>query len=232
MRLGGREWRTLVSTARLGGDEYRVIRPERPPAHASLHADQAGTRLSVDGAATLSVDKTAAVELVIAWWLASRSPRSMVHLPLRSSPAECGGTPGSRRLDLVLLHHSLGFRVSQWKEVRSRTAAAKVHKVVLPPGALPEADDRDLARRHQRGSRDRLDWRIAADTLFIVGSRFAFELEGRYLRALAEEGPAALAQDPTAHCCAQISLGQWHIGGADRRGAQSTLHVECCNRHW
>jgi hypothetical protein len=224
MRLSGREWRTLVSMARLGADEYRVIRPERPPVHASLHVDQAGTQLSVD--------KTAAVELVIAWWLAARSPRSMVYLPLRSSPAACGGMPGSRRLDLVLLHHRLGFPVSQWKEVRSRTAAAKVHKVVLPPGALPEVDDRVHARRHRRGFKDRLDWRIAADTLFIVGSRVAFELEGRYLRALAEEGPARLAQDPAAHCCAQISLGQWRIGGTDRRGARSTLHVECCNRHW
>jgi hypothetical protein len=231
MRLSGREWRTLVSTARLGGDEYRVIRPERVPAHASLHVDETGTQLSVDRAASLSVDKTAAVELVIAWWLAARSPRSMVYLPLRSSPAACGRTPDSRRLDLVLLHHRLGFRVSQWKAVRSRTAAAKVHKVVLPPGALPEADDRGPAPRH-RAFRDRLDWRIAADTLFIVGSRAAFEREGRYLRALAEEGPAALAQDPAAHCCAEISLGQWHIGGADRRGGQSTLHVECCNRHW
>ena len=37
MRLAGREWRTLVSAVRLGGDSYRVIRPSRPIAHASLH---------------------------------------------------------------------------------------------------------------------------------------------------------------------------------------------------
>lgn len=55
MRLDGREWRTLVSVVRLGGDSYRVIRPARPIAHASLHEGRLGAQLSVDKAATVDL---------------------------------------------------------------------------------------------------------------------------------------------------------------------------------
>jgi hypothetical protein len=43
VRLEGREWRMLVSTAQMGADHCRVIHPERPPAHASL-GSQVATR--------------------------------------------------------------------------------------------------------------------------------------------------------------------------------------------
>jgi hypothetical protein len=215
VRLEGREWRTLVGTARLGQAAYRVIRPERLPVHAVLHDDLAGQQLSVD--------KSATAELAIAWWLAARSPRSIVWLPLRTGAFDCGGAPGSRRIDLVLLHHSLGFRVSEWKRLRARVGEPKVHKVTMPAGALPVRPS-DSRRHH--GFRDRLDWKIAADTLFIVGSRLAFELEGWRLRELAEESPAVLADAPEAHCCAEIGLGKYGTT------AYSELHVECCTRHW
>lgn len=219
MRLEGREWRTLVSTVRLGATAYRVIRPERPPAHAVLNDDLAGQQLSADRSAT--------VDLAIAWWLAARSPRSLVWLPLRTAAADCGSAPESRRLDLVLLHHSLGFRVSAWKQVRSRIAEPKVHKVTMPAGALPSPDRRSFERRDHDDFRDRLSRSIAADTLFVIGSRLAFDLEGWKLRELAEESPARLAERPEAHCCAEIGLGRY-----DRPATYSELHIECCNRHW
>lgn len=222
MRLEGREWRALVTTARLGAERFRVIRPERVPGHAVLHDDLLGKQLSVD--------KAAAVELAIAWWLAARSPRSLVWLPLRSSPASCGSDPGARRLDLVLLHHSLHFSASRWKDVRSRLAEPKPHKVTMPPGALPDFDHPDHDRRWHREFRDVLRWTVAADTLFVVGSRLAFELEGWKLRRLAEEGPADLAMRPEAHVCAEIELGRRHW--RHRPDDYSELHVECCNRHW
>ena len=218
MRLEGRRWRTLVGTARLGPDSYRVIRPERPPAHAVLHEDHAGWQLSVD--------KAASVELAIAWWLAARSPRSLIWFPLRTSPVDCGAWPGSRRLDLVLLHHSLGFRVSEWKRVRSRFAEPKVHKATMPSGALPsrEWDFHDFP--FHREFRDHLDGKVAADTFFVIGSRVAFELAGAGLRELAEAAPAFLAARPEAHRCAEIGMGRF---GSH---SYSELHVECCNRHW
>jgi hypothetical protein len=218
VRLEGREWRTLVSTARLGAAAYRVIRPERLLSHAVLHDDLAGQQFSVD--------KSAGAELAIAWWLAARSPRSIVWLPLRTGSYDCGAAPESRRLDLVLLHHSLGFRVSEWKTLRSRVAESKVHKVTMPAGAFPVRDWGFYDVRWHREFRDRLDWKITADTLFIVGSRLAFELEGWKLRELAEKSPAVLAEAPEAHCCAEIALGRY--GSA----TYSELHVECCNRHW
>jgi hypothetical protein len=100
--LVGREWRTLVSVVRLRGDSHRVVRPARPITHASLYERRFGAQLSVNKAAT--------VDLAFAWWLAARSPRSLIYLPLRSSRSSCGAEYGGRRLDLVLLHHSLQGR--------------------------------------------------------------------------------------------------------------------------
>ncbi|MEU5875517.1 hypothetical protein AB0A73_28635 [Glycomyces sp. NPDC047369] len=180
--------------------------------------------------AQMSVDKRGTVDLAIAWWLAARSARSLVYLPLRGSAAECGAEYGGRKLDLVLLHHSLGFRVSRWKEVRGRLGAGRVQKVTMPAGAFPEQGSEVHQVRWRRGFRDGLRWAIAADTLFVVGSRTGFELEGQQLRGLAEDCPAHLAERPETHCCVEIQLGRWN--GTDRRNPYSQLHVECCNRHW
>ncbi|MFG3342934.1 hypothetical protein [Glycomyces sp. NPDC048151] len=217
MRLDDREWKVRVGSVRLGAAAYRVIRPERPPAHGVLHHDFG---------MQFSVDKQATVDLAIAWWLAARSRRSIVWLPLRTGDADCGSAPGSRRLDLVLLHHSLAFRVSEWKRVRARIAESHVQKVTFPAGGLPPYRSGPHDVRWHHGFRDHLDWRVAADTLFIVGSRPAFEREGWKLRELAEEAPARLAEAPDGHCCAEIAMGRY------RSRTYAELHVECCNRHW
>lgn len=224
MRLAGREWRTLVSAVRLGGDSYRVIRPSRPIAHASLHEASHSPQMSVDKAAT--------ADLASAWWLASRSPRSLVYLPLRSSPSRCGEEYGGRRLDLVLLHHSLRFPVSRWKQVRAGLSPAATHKVTLPPEAFRPVGREEHERSFHREFRDHLRWSIAADTLFVVGSRRAYELRGEQLRALAEDCPAHLATSPDTHCCAEIGLGRCRTSNGDARNPFIGLHVECCNRHW
>ncbi|MET8997018.1 hypothetical protein [Amycolatopsis sp. NPDC004169] len=219
MQLGGREWRTLVSTARLDGRDYRVIRPARPITHAALYERRGGAQLSAGKAATL--------DLACAWWLAARSPHSIVHLPLRSRESSCGGEHEERPLDLVLLHHSLGFPASRWKRLRARLSAPAPHKVTLPPRTFPPVD---YARRWHQGFRDHLNWKITTDTLFITGSRPAYEFEGEAVRALAEDCPAHLAEEPGTHCCAEISLGSW--SPYPRRNPMAQLHVECCTRHW
>ncbi|MFC4337863.1 hypothetical protein [Salininema proteolyticum] len=224
MKLDGRKWRTLVGHARLGGDRYRVVRPARRLRHCSLHEGRLG--------AQLSIDKGAAKELAAAWWLASRSPRSLVHLPLRSSGATCGEEYGGRRLDLVLLHHSLQFPVSRWKEVRSRLRSPLPRTVRLPPGAFPRFPAEAHHRKFHSDFTDRLLWSIAADTLFLIGSRRAFDLEGDSVRALAEECPAHLAEVPGSHCCAEIDMGRRGTAALhERRSPPATLHVEYCNRH-
>jgi hypothetical protein len=218
-RLAGQEWRTLISSGRLGGRDYRVIRPARPIAHACLSEQRYGARMSVGRAAT--------IDLACAWWLAARSPRSIVHLPLRSSASSCGEEHDGRLLDLVLLHHSLGFPVSHWKRLRARLSPPAPHKVTLPPQAFPPVDH---SRRRHREFRDRLHWKIAADTLFVTGSRPAYEFEGHEVRSLVEDSPARLAEEPGAHCCAEIALGSW--SPYPRRSPMALLHVECCVRHW
>lgn len=222
MKLAGREWRTLVSAVRLGSDSYRVIRPARPIAHASLYEGRLGAQLSVDKAAT--------VDLAVAWWLAARSPRSLVYLPLRSSRSTCGEEYGGRKLDLVLLHHSLRFPASRWKDVRARLSPSAPHKVELPAEPVRPVGREQHAESAHQGFRDRLRWTIAADTLFVVGSRRAYELQGDAVRALAEDCPAHLAETPDTHCCAEIALGRY--GERDGRDPYAELHVECCNRHW
>lgn len=223
MRLAGREWRTSVSAVRLGPNSYRVIRPARPIAHASLYEDQLGMQLSVDKAAT--------VDLAFAWWLAARSPRAIVYLPLRASRSSCGEEYGGRKLDLVLLHHSLQFPVSRWKSVRARLTPAASHKVTLPPQPF-RTFSRDEHRRWYHGDfHDLLRWTVAADTLFLVGSRHAYELQGDTVRELAEDSPARLATKPDRHCCVEITLGRWRTA-RDRRNPIADLHVECCARHW
>ncbi|KAA2257534.1 hypothetical protein F0L68_24870 [Solihabitans fulvus] len=224
MRLDGREWPTLIDTVRLGGDSYRVIRPARPIGHASLYEGRLGAQLSVDKAAT--------VDLAFAWWLVARSRHSLVYLPLRSSGSSCGAEYGGRRLDLVLLHHSLRFPVSRWRQVRARLSPSVAHTVTLPPQAFRTADREEHVRRFHREFHDHLRWAVAADTLFLIGSRLAYELEGDQVRALAEDCPAHLAASPTAHCCAEIELGRFRPPTPDRRNSLAQLHVECCNRHW
>ncbi len=200
MRLAGREWRTLVSAVRLGRDGYRVIRPARPIAHASLHESRLGPQPSVDKAAT--------ADLAFAWWPAARSPRSL-------------GLPHTAA-EPVLLRRGV-----RRPEARPRAAApqppvpgvpveggprapvtGRERKVALPREVFRPIDREEHARCSHREFRDHLRWAIAADTLFLVGSRPAYELQREGVRELAEDCPAHLAESPDAHCCAEIELGR------------------------
>ncbi|TWP45151.1 hypothetical protein FKR81_40030 [Lentzea tibetensis] len=208
MKLEGQRWRTLLSTVRLGPDEYRVIRPLKPLSHAPMHEGYLGMQMTVD--------KTTARTLAMAWALAARSPRTIVYLPMRHSDRRCSlfGTGEERLLDLVLLHHSLGFPASRWKAVRAKLGAGRPHTVVSQ--GLPEVeyvvehDDRDVLRHD-----------IAADTLFLVGSRKAFEYWGEPLRELVEDCPRHMHEEPGTHCCAEVTVD----------GMRQWLHVEYCLEH-
>lgn len=219
MRLAGRRWRVSVSTARLDGVDYRILRPQRPAGHATLRESRFG--------AQLSLGKAAAVDFAGAWWLAARSPHTLVHLPLRSSATSCGEEYGGRKLDLVLLHHTLGFRAANWKRVRVRRSPPAMHTVTLPPRPFRPFEREDYERFFHREFRDHLHWAVAADTLFVIGSRLAYELAGEEVRALAEEGPARLAEAPGTHCCAEIGLGPWNPYRA--RNPHALLHAQLCD---
>jgi hypothetical protein len=214
MRLAGARWRVLVSTAL----SHRVVRPARRLQHAPLS--------EVPWGAELTVDRTSTVPLAAAWWLAARSPHSIIYLPLRQTPANCG--VWSRKLDLVLLHHSLGFRPSRWKEVRARLGAGSPQTVRLPERPFPVFDRADHDRRYHREFRDLLRWDVAADTLFVTGSRLAFNLAGEELRMLAEDVPALLAKNPRQFHTGTVQLCR---NLRDRYDPTAQLRFEYCYDH-
>ncbi|WP_062437299.1 hypothetical protein [Herbidospora daliensis] len=155
----------------------------------------------------------------------ARSPHSLIYLPLRGArPADSGNR--ERLLDLVLLHHRLGFPASRWKQVRARLGAGRPHRVTLPPRSWRPPVDHE--RRDHREYRDHLRWDVAADTLFLTGSRAAFEAQLGEMRDLVEEGPAFRARHPGAHCCAEIEVGRPRY--TDRH-PWAELHVKWCRQH-
>lgn len=214
MKLLGERWRTLVSTVRLGRDEYRVVQPARPVAHASMHLASCGV--------SVTVNKAAARELAMAWAFAMRSPRTLVYLPLRQSDRECRmyAGDGDISVDLVLLHHSLGFAASRWKEVRARLRGGRPHTVVcqgLPRGALRRGE---VLRRDFE---DDLRYHFAADTAFFTGSRKAFAATGEELLDMVEDWPRLMHERQRGGFCAEIVAK-----GMDSR---EQLHVQYCLEH-
>ncbi|MBB5855533.1 hypothetical protein ACFQ05_36510 [Amycolatopsis umgeniensis] len=218
MELDGYKWRTLISQVRLGKDEYRVIRPARRISHGSLSESWHG--------AELDLDEAAARELAVAWWLASRSPRSLVYLPYRTSRTTCERDCDCRSLDLVLLHHSLQFPLSRWKSVRARLGAGVPHTVKTPPNAFPVLGRED--RLGYPGDLNQLRPGIAADTLFLVGSRHAFEVESDNVRDVAEDGPALIGEAPGRHYCAELGLGPTYVTYPNSGLPGGMLHVVLC----
>ncbi|SDO02344.1 hypothetical protein [Lentzea jiangxiensis] len=218
MKLEGARWRTLISTVRLGRDEYQVVRPAKPLRHASLYITDDAFRN-----AELLVDKVAARELAMAWELAMRSPRTVVYLPLRQTEYECRSFEEDDEplLDLVLMHHSLGFPPSLWKEVRARLGRGRPHVVrsrgFLPVESLLTPDYQPL----RRTCRDVVRHRVAARTVFLTGSWKAFALTGEQWRWLVEDGPRWIHENPGRHCCAEIAV-EWDW---------DWLHVVRCDDH-
>lgn len=118
-----------VNEVRLGPDTFRVMHPAKPIAHGPLYETWSGTEMLVS--------RAGAVDLAVAWWLAARSPRTLVYLPLRSSGCQVAPDYLERKLDLVLMHHSLGFRAARWKDVRARLTPTGLQKVTAAEEAVP-----------------------------------------------------------------------------------------------
>lgn len=199
-----------IHRARLGPEEFKVIRPARPPMRAVLS----------DGNWYLhaQVDQQAAQLVAGLWSLAATSPRSLVHVPLRRADPDTG-KPG---LDLVLLHHSLQFAPSRWKELRARLGPGRPQTADLPgPLSVDRLSDR-RPWRHQREDRDRFHQHVHAGTLFMTGSAKLFADTSWLFADVAHRGPGYVQAHPDhAHYCARMGQGDGLI--ADRGG--SGLHV-------
>ncbi|MEU9041828.1 MULTISPECIES: hypothetical protein [unclassified Kitasatospora] len=209
--------RTRIHRVRLGRDEYRVITPERQATGAFLYADPYAWSTE------LHLDRQGAEDLATLWALAARSRRSLIHLPLRANtgPADLWPVPSEDRLDLLLVHHSLGFPPSRWKEVRARLGAGVPHTVDLPAGDFPPEEAIDYDRHHFAGWRDELRFAGAAHTLVVTGSPTAFRWTGSRLHALGREAPG---RRPDGHHCLTLTHGGWGSGRA-ARGVPGSLHI-------
>ncbi|ROQ95146.1 hypothetical protein EDE04_1586 [Streptomyces sp. 2132.2] len=199
---------TTIHTARLGAAEFKVIRPARTPVRALLVDDP----WYVNG----WFDQEAARTIAGLWALAATSPRSLVHLPLRANAASAGepqDTGVRRPLDLVLLHHSLQFAPSRWKELRGRLGPGRPRTVDLPcPG--PDAQTY-AAGRHHREDRDRFRQDVHSETLFMTGSARTFREAAGEFADLARTGPGRVFNHGGRHCCRSV----------DCRPADRDLHL-------
>lgn len=216
--------RFYTNEVRLGADTYRVIHPVRPIVHAPMHETGWGVEMYVNKAAT--------GDFALAWWLAARSPHSLVYLSLRQSPdCEERSWYCGRKLDLVLAHHDLAFPPSRWKQVRARLRPTGIQQVTLPERPFRVFDP---PAHYLRKSRDHVRYTVAADTLFLTSSQHGYELDGETVMELLDDAPATLATRPDKHTCAEIDLGRWHArsGQGQRRDTPLRLHVVCCNQHW
>ncbi|MFJ9952459.1 hypothetical protein [Kitasatospora sp. NPDC091207] len=210
--------RTTVQRVRVGRDEYRVVTAAPQTPGAVLYDDSWSLQMVVD--------RPAAVDLAAAWALAARSPRSLIHLPLRAT----AGPADPDRLDLVLLHHSLGFPPSRWKAVRGRLGTGRPHTADIPDSDFPAEDDIDHRRRGFAGWRDELRFAGAARTLFLTGSATAFRWTGAWIRSLSTEAPAALRHYPSGpHYCVTLrheSTDPYRTA----KGVPGLLHIEYAER--
>ncbi|WP_033820415.1 hypothetical protein [Kitasatospora sp. MBT63] len=214
----------VVHRARLGADEFRVIRPAEPLTHAALadHDRYLGAYL----------DRSTARTIAGLWLLAARSPGSLVHLPMRTNRPPVGGSPAGEspagvgsRLDLVLLHHSLQFAPSRWKHVRSRLDAGRPRTVRLPEAEQDGGAAIDYAARHYRENRDLFHQHLHAETLFMTGSTKVFRETAHHFLDVADRGPAHVPAHPGhAHYCTSLHANAGILGNARE------IHIEYCDR--
>ncbi|MER7756303.1 hypothetical protein [Kitasatospora sp. NPDC097643] len=214
--------RTKIHRVRLGRDEYRVV----------TAAPQAGRAVLYDGdwSMQMYLDRQGAQDLAAAWALAARSRRSLVHLPLRAADGPAGlpwdiGPDG--RLDLLLVHHSLGLPPSRWKEIRARLGTGTPHTADVPATDFPPEEAIDHDRRNFTGWLDELRFAGAAHTLVVTGSATAFRWTGSWLHSLSREAPAFQhhhGRSPGSHYCITLRHNGNQFSSA-AKGIPSMLHI-------
>ncbi|MFG3490200.1 hypothetical protein [Streptomyces sp. NPDC047972] len=207
-----------IHRARLGSTEFKVIRPARPLAHAVL--------IDRDRWLDAYLDRDAAQRIGALWEVAASSPRSLVHFPMRRGHAPAGreGDDSHRQLDLVVMHHSLQFAPSRWKELRNRLDRGRPRTVTLPWAGDPDDDGIDYGTRHHRENRDLFHQHLHAETLFMTGSAPVFRDTVRNFLDVAQNGPGhALAHPGDSHYCSRFHGNDGTLGNARE------MHIQYCD---
>ncbi|MCF2527248.1 hypothetical protein LZ495_08480 [Yinghuangia sp. KLBMP8922] len=164
-----------------------MIRPVRTK-NVALYAAEGGNY-------GLCVDRADGRQLGTLLMLAARSPRSLVYLPLRSTPGVPGiGPPDEQPLDLLLVPRAQQFRPAHWKALRARITAGNAPRE-LRTASVPESDlGKDVACSRPPGERHTLRQHLHAETLFLTGSSGAFRKAARHVFALTADGPPIAAK--------------------------------------
>jgi len=120
---------------------------------------------------------------------AAHSRHTLVHIPLREGVPPDEGESRGERVDLVLAHHTLGLRPSQWPGLR-----AKLRRPTPLTAHTDEArTTRDAAtwqaHKHHADFRDDLRHSTHARTLFLFGSREVFAATATEFAHAAGWGP-------------------------------------------
>ncbi|MEY9932120.1 hypothetical protein ABH926_006769 [Catenulispora sp. GP43] len=207
--------RTVVSHVRYNGEELRVVRVESPPKRIVAQASY--------NYYDIHADRRGAVALAAAWSLAKRSPRSLIHLPIRANLPPLDIAPASPTLDVVFVHASAQFRASEWKSVRARSRVGAAHRIELGTirQELPGLDEADFSATTHADFPHHLRYTTAAETLFVIGSAPAFEREGAFVREFVERFDEAAAMP---HYCVELWPTRWRPGHSRRIGPGG-LHI-------
>jgi hypothetical protein len=145
---------------RTGPHEDRVVQPRTTLRHTSLTAP--------DPIGLLLGDHDGLNRLAGLFSFAACSRHTIVHIPLRDGvpPDEGWG----ERVDLVLAHHTLGLRPSQWPGLRRKLRGG----TPLTARTDEARTARDARTWQARRDRDELRHTTHARTFFLFGSRDVF----------------------------------------------------------
>ncbi|MEW1841936.1 hypothetical protein AB0392_28675 [Nonomuraea angiospora] len=178
--------KVAVQRGRLGGTDFRVIRPARPLKNGALYKARHWYEMYAD--------RTDGRRIGTLMLLAARSPRSLIYLPMRTTPTTPGvGWDNEKPLDLVLTHRAVQFRPSRWKQLRERINAGNAPRE-LRTASIPA---RDLLADHGLKTSARSDPKhsnllhqaVYAETLFLTGGTTAFREAAQEIFAVSKDGP-------------------------------------------
>ncbi|MFF4949932.1 hypothetical protein [Streptomyces chattanoogensis] len=184
-----------VQRVRLGDTEYRVIRPARPLKNGALHTKVGDMYQTFD----MYVDRADGRRIGALWLLAARSPRSVVYLPMRTTPSVPGiGWDNEQPLDLVLAHPEIQLRPSRWKQLRTRINAAhaprELRTASVPERDLPDLDGDYVVPDDPKKAEALTPHRhVFADTLILTGGAAAFRAGAKEIYAVTRDGPPKAA---------------------------------------
>ncbi|WP_433515070.1 hypothetical protein ACQP2T_05370 [Nonomuraea sp. CA-143628] len=220
--------KVAVQRGRLADTEFRVIRPARPLKNGALYENRHWYEMYVD--------RTDGRRIGTLMLLAARSPRSLIYLPMRTTPTAPGvGWDDEKRLDLVLAHRAVQFRPSRWKRLRKLINAGNARRELrtasVPARDLPAGHGLETSVRSDPKHSNLLHQAVYAETLFLTGGTTAFRAAAQEFFAVTKDGPphAATKLYVPGACNYHVCRSLYSWPDLEEHGWDQ-LHVEFCPR--